>query len=266
MDYFLNRYKAINKVILIDVEKIVPNPSQPRKIFKNEEIISLAESIKQNGLLQPLTVRKQGDCFELISGERRLRAIKYAEIRYAPSIVIEVSDKQSAVLSLIENIERADLNFFEEAEALKALITEWGISQQELGARLNKSQPAIANKIRLLKFDDEVKRLILKSDISERQARALLRIKDREEQKKAILYIKEKGLNAVGAEKYIDDLLEEKNAPKKRSIPIIKDIRLFFNTINNAVSIMNKSGIKAKTKRIDSESCIEYIVTIPITH
>lgn len=141
MDYFLNRYKAINKVILIDVEKIVPNPSQPRKIFKNEEIISLAESIKQNGLLQPLTVRKQETASSLISGERRLRAIKYAEIRYAPSIVIEVSDKQSAVLSLIENIERADLNFFEEAEALKALITEWGISQQELGARLNKSQP-----------------------------------------------------------------------------------------------------------------------------
>lgn len=266
MDNFLNRYKAINKVILIDAEKISPNPSQPRKVFCSDEIVSLSESIKQNGLLQPLTVRKTEQGFELISGERRLRAIKYAGIRFAPSIVIDVSDKQSAVLSLIENIEREDLNFFEEAEAMKALITEWGISQQELGTRLNKSQPAIANKIRLLKFDEEIRRLILENGISERQARAMLKIPDKEMQRQAVKIIKEKGLNAVGAEKYIDELLAEKNEHKKRSVPIIKDIRLFFNTINNAVNIMNKSGIKAKTKRIDGESSIQYIVTIPINH
>lgn len=225
MERLALKNKTINRVILIETSKIKPNPAQPRRTFNPEEIISLSESIRQNGLLQPLTVRKTGDCYELVSGERRLRAIRYAGITEAPSIVVEVSDRQSAVLALLENIQRADLNFFEEAEALKNLITEWGISQQELGARLGKSQPAVANKIRLLKFDGEIKALILNNGISERQARALLRIQDREIQKEAVLHIAKNNLNSADSEKYIDGLLAPK--PKKKSIPIIKDIRLF---------------------------------------
>ena len=148
--------KEANRVISVNVSLIYPNPAQPRRQFDPQELESLANSIRQNGLLQPLTVRNKGRYYELISGERRLRAIKLAGLSTAPCLVMETSERQAAVLALLENIQRADLNYFEEALALKKLMVEWGVSQQELGLRLGKAQSNIANKLRLLKYDEPI--------------------------------------------------------------------------------------------------------------
>ena len=259
--------RTINKVILVDVESIQPNPAQPRMEFDQEELKSLAESIVANGLLQPLTVRKTGNGYELVSGERRLRAMKYANVKEAPCILITASDRQAAVLALLENIQRADLNYFEEAIALKNLIVEWGLSQNELGTRLGKAQPTIANKLRLLKFTPEEQQWILEHHINERQARALLRLEDPEKLLTAVEYIEEQHLNVVQTEEYIDGLLDVPQEPphQQRLCPIVKDVRLFFNTINKAIHVMNQSGIDASAERLEKEDHIEYIVRIPLS-
>lgn len=259
--------KTVNRVVMIDVESIQPNPAQPRTQFKQSEIEGLAASIVLNGLLQPLTVRKVENGFELISGERRLRALKFAQLQQAPCIIMETTDKQSAVFALLENIQRSDLNYFEEAEALKNLMVEWNISQQELGTRLGKAQSTIANKLRLLKFSKEEQMLMLEKGINERQARALIKIQKPELLQEALNNISEKGLNVSQTEKYIDSLLDEQlslNMPKKKFHPIIKDVRLFVNTINNAIKVMNESGVGASTEKIEHGDFIEYIVKIPI--
>lgn len=260
------RGQTINKVVLLDVDLILPNPAQPRINFDTTEIESLAISIAENGLLQPLTVRRKNDYFELISGERRLRALKYANINLAPCIIVEVSDKQSAVFALLENLQREDLNYFEEAVAIKNLIVEWGVSQQELGSRLGKTQPTIANKLRLLRYEKSVQELFLKNNINERQARALLKIPNENMLVTTVRHIKEKKLNVAQTEKYVESLLHNKSleAKKNRMHPIVKDVRIFFNTINNAISLMKKSGIEAVSEKHESDDFIEYTVKIPI--
>lgn len=258
--------QTVNKVVSIDVSLINKNPSQPRITFEQTEIENLALSIQQNGLLQPLTVRKLSNSYELISGERRLRALKFANISRAPCIIIDVSDKQSAVFALLENLQREDLNYFEEACALKSLIVEWGVSQQELGTKLGKAQPTIANKLRLLKYDSDIQELLIKSNINERQSRALLKIEDKELLSSAVSYIAEKQLNVAQTERYIEELLSPQNQKpnRKKFHPIVKDIRIFMNTINHAVTLMNQSGINAVSEKKECDDFIEYTVRIPI--
>lgn len=259
------KMQTINKVVLLDVNLIKPNPSQPRVVFNEEEIKSLSESISSNGLLQPLTVRRCKDYFELISGERRLRALKYANIKVGPCIIIDTTDKQSAVFALLENLQREDLNYFEQSVAIKNLIVEWGVSQQELGQRLGKAQPTIANKLRLLKYDDETQILFLKNNINERQARALLKVSDKDMLTKAVDYISSKQLNVSQTEKYIKELTNSEPIEKKTFHPIVKDIRIFVNTINNAIDLMKDSGINAISEKNENDEFIEYIVRIPIS-
>lgn len=257
--------KVINKVVLLDVELILPNPSQPRVEFKQEDIENLAKSIAENGLLQPITVRRYNDLFEIVSGERRLRAIKSINKKYIPSIIIETTSEQSAVYSLLENLQRADLNCFEEAVAIKRLIDEWGFSQQEVGERLGKAQSTIANKLRLLRIDDDAKKKLLANKIVERQIRAFLRIDDEKIRSGAIDYVIEKNMNIEQTERYVSNIINNKKVAKQNIRPIIKDIRIFMNTINNAVSVMNASGINAITEKKESKDFIEYVVKIPIT-
>lgn len=259
------RTKTVNKVVLLDAASISPNPAQPRTVFAESEIKSLAESIVANGLLQPLTVRKSGAGYELVSGERRLRAMKYANLREIPCIIIDTSDRQAAVLALLENIQREDLNYFEEAAALKNLMVEWGISQQELGSRLGKAQPTIANKLRLLKFDEAEQRMLLSHGLSERHARALLRIDQPELLDQAVAAIDERKLNVAQTEQYVEALLDRQQdtKAKRSSHPIVKDVRLFFNTINHAIAVMNQSGIRASAEKVEKGDHIEYIVRIP---
>lgn len=260
--------KTINNVVLLELNEIFPNKSQPRKCFAIEEIESLAQSITENGLIQPLTVRKVLDGgYELISGERRLRAIKLTHLEKAPCIIIDVTDKQSAVLALLENIQRSDLNYFEEANALKSLIVEWGLSQAELGTRLGKAQPTIANKLRLLHYDETLQAIMLANSINERQARALLKIKNDSALIDAIKYIGEHKLSVAQTERYVETLESNPNPTSKQtSTPIVKDVRLFFNTINNAIKLMNDSGINASAEKIESGDYIEYVVKIPLAN
>ena len=170
--------RELGKIIDISINLVKPNPNQPRQFFDPEQLTSLAKSISQDGIIQPLTVRKVNNYFELISGERRLRAAKLAGLRSVPCIIVDISDERSAVLALIENIQRSDLNFFEEAEAISILIKEYGMTQEDAAIRLGMAQSTIANKLRLLKLTSIERKMIISNNLSERHARALLKLDD----------------------------------------------------------------------------------------
>lgn len=257
--------KVINKVVSIGIDQIIPNPNQPRIRFDDEELGQLADSIRENGLLQPLTVRKnpRGQ-YELISGERRLRAGKLAGLDHIPCIIIETDARQSAVLALIENIQRSNLNFFEEAAAIRNLITEYQISQEEAAVKLGKAQSTIANKLRLLKLTEAEQCAILNNGLSERHARALLKLDDREDRLKVLEKVLQKKMNVVQTEAYIESQLNSPARPEKKRVMIIKDVRLFLNTINRALDTMKRAGIKAESTKKQDGEYIEYVVRIPI--
>lgn len=261
-----SKTKVVNRVVLLDVEQIKPNPAQPRAIFVKQELQDLAESIRENGILQPLTVRTNANGeYELIAGERRLRAAKLVNLKEVPCIVMESTDKQSAVYALIENIQRQNLNYFEEAAAISNLIVEWNVTQEEASKRLGKAQSTVANKIRLLRFHPEQQQKILDAGLTERHARALLKLEDPMLVDKAIYYISARHLNVQQSEKYIQDLLQETKKPHRNYIPVIKDVRLFLNTINKAIETMQKAGVPATTEKREQSDCIEYIVKIPLS-
>lgn len=258
-------HKELGKIINVRISEIVPNPSQPRKHFDTAELTSLAKSISQDGIIQPLSVRRIQGGFELISGERRLRAAKIAGLNSVPCIIINLDEQRSAVLALIENIQRSDLNFFEEAEAITKLISTYNMTQEEVAVRLGFAQSTVANKLRLLKLTEEEKQIIEKNNLSERHARAVLKLENSEQRKILLMKIAEGGWTVSATEKYIRNL-ENENAKKtsyeKRSV-MLKDVRLFFNTVNKAVNVMKMAGVNANTKRINHEDYIEYIIKIP---
>lgn len=252
------------KILSLKVDEILPNPAQPRFHFDEEELQSLAESIRQNGLLQPVIVRKNADGkYELISGERRLRASKMAGLTSIPAVLSDSTQRQSAIFALLENIQRKDLTFFEEAMALRSLITEWGLTQEETAKKLGRSQPAIANKLRLLALSSVEQKLIQDNGLTERHARALLRIKDEEDRLKVLKYIIVHHMNVSQAERYIDNRLQLPAFPAKRLL-LVKDVRIFINTINRAVDVMKSAGINAQATKYEKDSCIEYVVRIPV--
>ncbi len=270
MNGLFGKEKTVNKVLLIDLTEILPNPNQPRRTFRAEELLELSESIRLNGLLQPLTVRKNRDGrYELISGERRLRAGKLAGLTQLPCIVMDTDERQSAVLALIENIQRSDLNFFEEAKAIQNLIVEWGITQEETSARLGKAQSTVANKLRLLKLNETEQQIILQGGLTERHARALLKIEDPSLRRAVIDQIIEAQMNVVSSEEYIDRKLAEAASPeeqlKKKRVLIVKDVRLFLNTINKALDTIKRAGIPAQAEKKEDGEYIEYHLRIPIT-
>ncbi|MGN0593916.1 MAG: ParB/RepB/Spo0J family partition protein [Hominimerdicola sp.] len=258
-------YRQLGKIIEISTSDIVPNPSQPRRHFAMDELTSLAKSISQDGIIQPLTVRKNETGFELVSGERRLRAAKMAGLKNVPCIMINADEERSAVLALIENIQRSDLNFFEEASGISKLIKDYKLTQEEIAVRLGLAQSTIANKLRILKLSKEEQQIILKNNLTERHARALLKISDEEQRKAVLVKIAENSWNVETTEKYILTLEREvikQDSYRKRSV-MLKDIRLFFNTINKAVNVMKLAGVEADTQRINHDDYIEYIIKIP---
>lgn len=257
--------KVVNKVVLIPVSEIVSNPAQPRTLFDIDELNSLAESIRENGILQPLTVRINAHAqYELIAGERRLKAAQIAELTEVPCIVVETDARQSAVLALLENIQRQDLNFFEEARAISNLIVEWNVTQEEASRRLGKAQSTVANKLRLLKLTDQQQVKILDAGLTERHARAILKINDPIMTEKVIYYVAAKHLNVKQTEEYIESILKEEQKSRRNYIHVIKDVRLFLNTINKAIETMQNAGVPAKAEKREQEDCIEYIVRIPL--
>lgn len=262
---FIVQRREVGKILDIPVADIKPNPAQPRQHFSIEELTGLAKSISKDGIIQPISVRQTNTGYELISGERRLRAAKIAGLRSVPCIIINVSDERSAIIALIENIQREDLNCFEEAAAIDKLIKQTKMTQEEIAVRLGLAQSTVANKLRLLKLSDEEQRAISSNGLTERHARALLRI-DQEDDRKIVLAKAIEGKWTVETtEKYITKMQREKNeitSYKKRAV-MLKDVRLFFNTVNKAVNVMKMAGVDADTKRIDHEDYIEYIIKIP---
>ena len=262
---FFTKERVVNNVVLIQIKDINKNPAQPRVLFSKEDLKDLAESIKYNGLLQPITVRiNENNEYELVSGERRLKAAKLAGNEEVPCIVVKTDEEQSAVFALLENIQRKDLNFFEESLAISKLIKKWNMTQDEVATKLGKAQSTVANKLRLLKFTDEQKARILANNLTERHARALLRLPKEEEVDEFLKIIIEKKLNVSQTEKLIEEYFEKNTKkPKKTIIPIIKDIRIFYNTIHSAINTMKKAGIMAKIQKKEEKEYITYIVKIP---
>lgn len=253
-------------VLDVPINSIKPNPRQPRKSFDANELASLSRSISQDGVIQPLTVRDKDGYFELVSGERRLRAARIAGLKSVPCIIADISDERSAVYALIENIQRCDLSFFEQAQAISELISEYGLTQEETALRLGLSQPAVANKLRLLRLDEDERLLITSNSLSERHARALLRCTDKQQRREVIEKIISASLNASQTEKYIRSLrkAEEIKRSYRKRAPILRDVRLFVNTMNKAVKVMQLAGVKANTKRVEHEGYVDYIVSIPV--
>lgn len=259
--------KNENKISDIPIIKIRPNKAQPRKVFNEEDLNALSQSIAENGILQPLTVRKVSATeYELIAGERRLRASVMAGLRKVPCIVIKCSEKESAVYALLENLQRSDLGMFEEARGVSRLIRRYGLTQQEAAVKLGKTQSTIANKLRLLRLTYEEQEWIENAGLSERHARALLKIGDEGARREALSKIISENLNVQQSENLINLMLNTtpKNDKKQGiSKAVIKDVRIFVNTINKAVDTMRLAGIDAQTDKTDTDNFIEYTIRIP---
>ncbi|HWR44042.1 nucleoid occlusion protein [Sporomusa sp.] len=240
----------------VSPDNIVPNPFQPRKTFNDDSLQELAASIREFGVIQPLLVRRQGSVYELIAGERRLRASRLAGLPEVPVIVRELEDKEMAELAMIENLQREDLHFLEEAEGYQHLIASFNFTQEELARRVGKNQSTIANKLRLLKLASEVRQVVVGQNLTERHARALLKIEDTQVQMEVLGDVKEKGLNVRETEDLIETYTgnisrekEKQATPKQTVVKIIKDVRIFINTINSVISQMKKSGMDIKVKQ-----------------
>lgn len=254
----------------VNIADIMPNPFQPRKIFNHDSLQELAASIQEYGVIQPLIVRSLEKGFELVAGERRLRASKLAGLQQVPVIVKDFTDKEVAELAMIENLQREDLHFLEEAEGFQQLITSFSFTQEELAKRMGKKQSTIANKLRLLKLTPEVRAVVAAEKLTERHARSLLKIDDTRLQMEVLELIREKGLNVRETEELIEEFLEdiakqieEKNRPKRSVIKVIRDVRIFINTINNVVGEMKKTGLKIKVKQEQDEEYIHINLRIP---
>lgn len=251
------------KIINIPLEIIYPNPNQPRKNFEDNTLGELAESIRQYGVIQPITARKIDRGYEIIAGERRYRACKMIGLATIPTIVINADDNKSAILALLENLQREDLCFFEIAEAYQNLIREQGMTQDELARKVGKSQSTIANKLRLLRLSPSVKKLVREFELTERHARAILPITGEEEQLSVLKTIYDKQLNVQQTEELVLNLMKDKPAKKpKEKFPMFKDVRIFTNTVKKALAAMEQNGIKADMKRNDFDWGFEYIIKV----
>lgn len=259
-----------NKVLLIPTISIRPNKTQPRKHFDEQDLKSLSQSIVRNGILQPLSVRRINSTeFELIAGERRLRAAIMAGITKVPCVVLRCTDKESAVFALIENIQRKDLGMFEQARGIARLIRKYGLTQEQAAISLGKKQSTIANKLRLLRLTFEEQEWIISASLSERHARALLRIDDEAMRREALSRIISENMNVNQTEAFVTDVLMRRSVspveplkkPEKKIV--VKDVRIFVNTITKAVDTMRLSGINATSCKSETDEYIEYTVKIP---
>ena len=254
-----------SRVRYIPINAVRPNPQQPRRSFDETALRELADSISAYGILQPLTVRDRGGVYELVAGERRLRAARIAGLREVPCLIAEVGEEDAALLALIENLQRRDLDYMEEAAAIARLIRRYGLSQQQAAEKLGKSQPTIANKLRLLRLSAPVIDCLRQYGLTERHARTLLRLTDPEQQLAAARHIGKRGLNVAQTEQYIDRLIAENRTepPRRRPTYIIKDVRLFLNSVERGVRLMQSAGVGAEVGRRDTEEEILLTIHIP---
>ncbi len=257
-------------ITYVCIDSIRPNPYQPRKQFNKAALEELCESIKQYGVIQPINVRKiSGSTYELVAGERRLRSATMAGLKEIPAIVVNIDDNDSAVIALIENLQREDLSYMEEAEGYSNLINDHSLTQEELARKIGKSQSTIANKIRLLKLPPLVKKILADNNLTERHARALLKLHDEQLQLKVLKHVCEKCLNVKKTEELVERAIErytkdsKENVTEKKLTKAIRDIRIFVNTIRQAIDLMKKSGVNAKAAQFDRGEYIEFVVRVP---
>ena len=258
-----SKNKASSQIQYLPHDLIKPNPQQPRVRFDYNELEGLACSIRANGLLQPINVRtmENGE-FELISGERRLRAARMIGMAKIPCIVMNVSDQQSALFAIIENVQRENLDFFEEAVAIERLMTEYGLSQDEISEKLGKAPSTLSNKLRLLRLPDEIRDRISYAGLSERHARALLTLPDNNTRKRVLDIVIERHLTVAETERLIQDVHRRRKGPRKPQTKAYKDMRIFLNTLNHAVDSIRKAGIEADTAKSETDEYFEYVIRI----
>ncbi len=257
-----------SRVLSLPVASIVPNPNQPRTQFEEEGLMELAASIQENGILQPLSVRRSpSGLYELISGERRLRAAKLCSLREVPCILLDVDEQASSLLAIVENLQRRDLDFWEEAAALDLLIRTFGLTQEEAAKKIGKSQSAVANKLRILKLSPPCLELLRSAGLSERHARALLRLEEGQRME-ALTHLVEHHLTVAQTDAYVDSLLAPpkpvpSKLPRKKPTYIIKDVRLFLNTVTRGLSIMQSAGVPANCHQEETDHAILLTIEIP---
>ncbi|RUL49461.1 MULTISPECIES: nucleoid occlusion protein [Lysinibacillus] len=258
--------KPAEEVVKIPIDKIIPNRFQPRTVFDEDKIEELSRTIHTHGVIQPIVVRKfEDDHYEIIAGERRYRAMKKLDWTEVPAIVRNLNDKETASIALIENLQREELTAIEEALAYQQLLELHSLTQEALAQRLGKGQSTVANKLRLLKLPQTVQEAILRREITERHARALISIKDEATQNNLVALIKENDWNVRQLEEFIQQLTkpkeEKKEKPKRKAIS--KDIRIALNTIKQSLSMVTKSGINVKTEEEDTDDYYQITVRIP---
>lgn len=258
----------------IDINLIVPNPNQPRTTFDDAALDELAQSIQQVGLIQPLLVRKTDSGYELVAGERRLRACKMLGFVKVPCLIqSSMAQEESALMAIIENLQRENLGYMEEAHCYSAMLEKYSLTQEQLAMRLGKSQSCIANKLRLLKLPVAVADELSNAGLSERHAREIIRLRDEKSQLDAVAYIKDHSLSVKDTERYVSKQLDSMFAQGKegaRPRPVImrvmKDYRLFMNTINNAIDILRDSGLEVDVSQADRENGVDISISINYTN
>lgn len=252
------------RIVFLPLGAIQPNPSQPRRVFDSAALQELAASIAQFGVLQPLTVRRTPDGMELVAGERRLRAARLAGLSEVPCILLSVDDEESGLLALIENLQRLDLDFIEEAAGIARLMQEYHLSQEQAARRLGKSQSAVANKLRLLRLPPSVLDRLRQAGLSERHARALLRLPDEEAQLRVLERIIAGGWTVARTEQYIDALAAVP-AKEKRELGAfrLRDARVFLNSVRHQLDLARSAGIHAGSEQTENDREIVLTIRIP---
>lgn len=253
------------EILSVPLDRIRPNPFQPRKHFDEQKIAELAQSIKTYGLLQPVLVRKADHHYQLVAGERRCLACRSLGWTAIPAVLKELNDNAMATIALIENLQRENLHFLEEAEGYERLLLEFGLTQEVLAQRLGKSQSTIANKIRLLRLPEAIRHRLTEGNLSERHARALLRLPDEQSQTRVYNEVHNLGLTVKQAEKRVDQILQKREAntgPEKKKA-IVRDLRIFVNTVRQAVGYMKKAGLSPDVCETDTEDYFEVRLRLP---
>ena len=254
----INTYMETGRVVFLPARSIRPNPRQPRKVFREEALEELAESIRQHGILQPLSVRRVGVQYELIAGERRLRAAQMAGLTEIPCIVMTMDEKESSVAAMVENLQRQELDFIEEAQGIAKLMALCDLSQEQVAAMLGKSQSAVANKLRILRHSAQVLNALRQNKLTERHGRALLKLETEPEKIAAIAVIARLNMSVARTEKYIEELLQ-----KKKSTPARVNLGAFFTHLDQSLQRIQLSGIPAVSERKETDSQIILTITIP---
>lgn len=257
-----------NSIIYIDTEEIAPCPVQARREFDDESLKELSDSIRSYGIINPLSVRSRAGRYELVAGERRLRAAKLAGLREVPCVVIEVDMENAGLISLIENLQRRDLDFIEEANGISRLIHMFGMSQEEAARRIGKSQSAVANKLRLLRLPEDILLALRDNDLTERHGRALLRLPTAQLQRDALAYIAEKAMNVAATEEYVDMLLARRDKAKEegesgKGHSRLRDVDAFLTGLTRKLDHMREGGIDARVKREESDDALILTISIP---